>query len=223
VPQNRGGGCGKAVIIVLAVLLVLGIALSAGAYYVFHWVGKKTSDVVGAGPCQLTSDAVASKGLGTPVTLQKGTGLGGLVSGIIDSRVLADAPSCWGSASVAGSADAGLIVRIALVQGGDTTARFQAEVKQAKGVVVSSSSDGQGGTTTVETGSYYGKAVKGFGDEAFCTTLGGTGTVGVLVRQGDKLLYASVGGTTDPSAGPLVDEDTGCARAQKLAKAVLAG
>jgi hypothetical protein len=208
---------------VLAVLLVLGIALSAAAYYAFHWIGNKTSEVVGAGPCALTSDAVASKGLGTPITLQKGTGLGGLVSGIIDSRVLAHAPSCWGSASVQGSETGGLLVRIALDQGGDAAARYQAEVKQAKGVVVSSSSDGQGGSTTVESASYYGRAVNGFGDEAFCTSLGGTGTVGVLVRKGDKLLYASVGGTTDGSATGLLDEAAGCTRAQKLAAAVLAG
>lgn len=221
VPSSGMSGCGKVALVAGGVLLVLGVVVVVAVVIGVRWLGNKATEFVEPGSCEITSDAVVSEALGTPITLEKGTGLGGLVSGIIDARVLADAPSCWGSA--AGEDSGGLLVRVAVVRGGDAAARFQAEVKQAKGVVVSSTDDGEGTSTTVETTPYYGTAVEGIGDEAFCTSLGLTGTVGILVRSGEDLVYASVGGTPDGTATDLLDETAGCERARKLASAVLAG
>jgi hypothetical protein len=95
---------------------------------------------------------------------------------------------------------ANLLVRIASTTTPGAKTEFAAETKSAKGTVVTRSTDGQGGATTIETDPYYGGPVSGLGDEAFCTTLNGTGAIGVLVRCGDRLLYASVGGTTRPPA-----------------------
>jgi hypothetical protein len=212
--------------VILVVVLVVVVVPVAGAWYFFHWAGDKAAEVVGAGKCSLVSDDVAATSLGEPITLQGGSGLGGLVSGIIDSRVLPKAPSCWGTTAGDGTTPGGVLVRIA-VQQGNATASYAAEVKKAKGQVVSDNGKG----TTVETEPYYGEAVSGLGDEAFCTTLALTGTVGVLVRQGDRLVYGAVG--IDPKAlaspGPsasgasitIPDAGTGCQRAQKLARAVL--
>ncbi|MBI4940895.1 MAG: hypothetical protein HY830_09115 [Actinobacteria bacterium] len=222
VPPSSGmSGCAKVALVAGGVLLVLGVVVVVAVVLGVRWLGNQASDFVEPGSCEITSDAVVSEALGTPITLEKGTGLGGLVSGIIDDRVLSDAPSCWGSAS--GEDSGALLVRVAVVRGGDAAARFQAEVKQAKGVVVSSTDDGEGTSTTVETSPYYGTAVEGIGDEAFCTSLGLTGTVGILVRSGDDLVYASAGGTPDGTATDLLDETAGCERARKLASAVLAG
>ena len=229
VPPPRSGGGGKVVAIVVVVLVLLvGVPL-VGGYFLLGWAGHKAADAVGVGPCSLVSDAVASRGVGRPVALKKGSGLGGLMSDIIDSRVLPNAPSCWGTTRANGSTSAGTLVRIA-VQDGDAKARFATEVKRAKGEVLSSSTGPDGTTTSVSSAPYYGKPVEGLGDEAFCTELGLTGTVGVLTRRGDRLVYAAVGtdfGTTstpDPSAGVTPpDEDATCRRAQQLARAVLAG
>jgi len=216
-PARRGGGCLKTALVVFVVLIVVFVV---GGYFAVRWLGEKGGDLVGVGDCTITTNAVVTKALETPVTLQKGSGLGGVVSGIIDSRVLPKATSCYG---VSSGSDANLLVRIASTTTPGAKTQFAGEVKNSKGVVVSRSTDGQGGSTQVETDPYYGGPVSGLGDEAFCTTLNGTGAIGVLVRKGDRLVYASVGGTTQASGIPLVDQKTGCARAQKLARAVLAG
>jgi hypothetical protein len=212
------------VLIIVGIVVVLVVAVpSIAAWYFFNAVGNKAKDIVGGGDCSLVSNEAAGKALGQTISLQKGTGLGGLVSGIIDSRVLPKAPDCWGTTDSAGGSS-GVLVRIAVQKGGDASGTFQNEVKQAKGVVVKKEGD-----ITVESSSYYGKAVQGLGDEAFCTTLALTGTVGVLVRKGDELVYASVGAdlaglaSPDPSADPsdLLNNDDACGKAQKLAKVVL--
>jgi hypothetical protein len=87
----------------------------------------------------------------------------------------------------------------------------------------------------VQTEPYYGRSVSGIGDEAFCTDLGMSGSVGVLARKGDRLVYSSVtvqfssasdGANPSPSSSsPVVVPDlTGsCQRAGKLTAAVLGG
>jgi len=226
-PPTRGSS--KALIII-AIVLVVVVGLPAfGAWYFFHTVSKKVTEFAGVGECTLVSDRAAGDGLGAPISLHRGTGLGGLVRVVIDARVLPKAPDCWGSTKATGTTGGGVLVRVAVTQGGDATATFAEEVRRAKGVVVSRSSGSDGTSTSVQTLPYYGQAVSGLGDEAFCTTLDLTGAVGVLVRRGDKLVYAAVGidvatfSSPDPtaSAGALLDAGAGCTRAQKLARAVL--
>jgi hypothetical protein len=218
--------------VILLVVLVVVIGLPVvGVYLAVNYVGRKAEDLVGAGECTLISNSDASDALGAPITLQKGTGLGRIVSGVIDGRILEGAPSCWGTTETTNSSDLATLVRIAVQEKGDAAAAYQEEVRRAKGVVTQDNRDADGNGTTVTTGSYYGNAVSGLGDEAFCTSLGLTGTVGVLVRQGDKLVYSAVGadlqslGVPDPSADPsgikLPDGAATCERAQKLARILL--
>ena len=227
VPPPRSGGSRKVLVIVLAVVLVVVVLPGIGIWYVAHTVKNKAQDVLGGGPCSLVANDTAARGLDAPISLQSGKGIAGIVSGVIDDRVLAKAPSCWGTTDPAGASSGTVLVRIAVQQGGDAAGTYQRELKQAKGAVVSD--DGKG--TTVETMPYFGSAQSGLGDEAFCTTLGLTGTIGVLVRKGDKLVYASVGlaalSGSSPDPGKVLQEadgkGEGCDRAKKLATAVLNG
>jgi len=227
-PPPSGGGGAKVLVIVLLVVVLVVAVPAVGLWWFFHRVGDKVTELAGAGNCTLIDNRVAGDALGEPIELLKGSGLGGLVSGIIDSRVLPKAPDCWGTTTATGKTSGGVLVRIA-VQEGNAAATFTEEVRKAKGVVVSQQTS-DGTSTTVESNAYYGKAISGFGDEAFCTELGLTGTTGVLVRSGDKLVYASVGIDTSkfespsPTADPgslLNDGGAGCERAQKLARAAL--
>src|SRR5690606_38832262 len=138
-------GGGKTLAIV-AVVLVLVVGIPAAlVWWGFRWVSNKGEELIGAGDCSLVKNEVVRDALGEPIELLQGSGLGGLVSGIIDSRVLPDAPSCWGTSEVDGPKN-GTIVRVA-VQQGNAKAGFQNEVKKSKGGVVAESTSDDGGVT----------------------------------------------------------------------------
>ena len=89
------------------------------------------------------------------------------------------------------------------------------------------SSSDQGGGVTVEDSGYFGGEVAGLGDEAFCTGISPAIMAGVLVRKGDRVVYATVGGREGETA-EMGSTDDGvvtapglCATAQELARAVL--
>jgi hypothetical protein len=228
---RRGGS--KIAIIVMVVVVVVVVLPAVGIWLFTRFLTHKAEEFVGAGPCTLVSDATASKGLGRPISLNSGTGLGGVVSRLIDDRVLSKAPSCYGSFTSPDGATGGGLVRVAVYTGSDAGARFRNEVTQAKGVTVASSSSA-GGSSSVDTLPYYGKPMPGVGDEAFCTDLGISGSVGVLARKGDRLVYGSVtvkfGAATDlptptSTASPveLPDLAASCRQAATFTKAVLDG
>ena len=81
---------------------------------------------------------------------------------------------------------------------------------------------------TLENPGYFGGDVSGLGDEAFCTGISPTIMAGVVVRQGDAVVYASVGppeeGAVVPNMGTEGDVVTApdlCLLAQDLARKVL--
>jgi hypothetical protein len=139
-------------------------------------VDDAIGDVVG-GPCDFLTEAQAEAVLGEA----KVVGLGRAVSAarpVLDDRILPDAPTCWVAAAN------GRVARVARLGAGDAAARFDAEAAKAR----------RGPRP------YFAGAVRGFRDEAFCTTITTTGAAGVLARRGDRLVYASV--TPDLTRSP---------------------
>ncbi|TCK24554.1 hypothetical protein [Pseudonocardia endophytica] len=182
-PKKKGKG-GRIALIVVGVVLVV---LVGGGYLAYRALSGFVSDVTGgtslagagAGCSFVTADDVNGT-LGGNYDLVELGGLGGLAGAALDSRVLADAPTCWGSDSSDGK-----LVRIARYEGGDAAQRFAAEKQTAQG-----SSQDQGNGVSVSTEGYLGEEIQA-GDEAFCTTGDGTASAGALVRTGDKLVYVS--------------------------------
>jgi hypothetical protein len=81
---------------------------------------------------------------------------------------------------------------------------------------------------TLENPGYFGGEVSGLGDEAFCTGISDAIMAGVIVRQGDTVVYASVGppgeGESVPNMGTFGDVVTApdlCTLAQELARKAL--
>ena len=76
---------------------------------------------------------------------------------------------------------------------------------------------------------YFAGDVSGLGDEAFCTSLSRTAMAGVVVRQGDTVVYASVSPpgpytmstATDAMFRDVVTAPDQCALAQELARKLL--
>ena len=139
---------------------------------------------------------------------------------VLDTRVLADAPDCFVQ-----DGERATLARVALYQGGDAEAVFDAERTKAE-----PSSVDQGGGVTLEDPGYFGGDVGGLGDEAFCTGVDTAIMAGVLVRQGDRVVYATVGpsqagGEVQPPdlgiGGEVIVAPEQCALAQELARAVL--
>lgn len=220
---DRRSGCVKLlfVVIVLAVVAIVGLALVAGNF--LSRIGGGSGDggdgLIG-GDCPFLADAEAQAVLdGSPDVLAL-EGLYDMSIGIvIDKRVLPDAPDCF----VTEGAKA-YLGRVAVHDGGDAAALFVTERKRAE-----SSSEDQGGGVSVENAGYLAGDVTGIGDEAFCTGLSDAIMAGILVRQGDRLVYVSVGGPSEGQQVPDMDTTADgvvfspglCTLAQDLARAVL--
>lgn len=160
--------------------------------------------------CAFLSDADAKAVYGGNADAVELTGLYDVSLGLIlDKRVLANAPDCM----VTNGAKA-YISRIAVYQGGDASAVFAAERKAAE-----PTSQDQGGGITIENEGYLGADVSGLGDEAFCTDISPAIMAGVLVRQGDRVVYVTVGSASEQQ--PTIDGSGFCAFAQEVARVVL--
>ena len=175
-PRRSGMGCLVAFLLAL-VIAVLGVVavraivaqLSRTASEAYdRTVGDAVDGVRGVGTCDFLTDAEAQAALGDSQVV----GLGALSRGVpqLDTRVLPKAPSCLVAASN------GRFGRVARQEAGDAPEVFDAEAARARS----------------GSAPYYAGAVRGLRDEAFCTTLDGTGAAGVLLRRGDVLVYASV-------------------------------
>ncbi|MGH8572215.1 MAG: hypothetical protein ACREX8_06525 [Gammaproteobacteria bacterium] len=203
---------------------VIVVALLVGGYAVTSYVfGKIGDSLVGesGGECTLVEKKDVDSVLGSDFELLQLGGLTKIATPVLDSRVLADATTCWATEN---NADPGQLVRIARLQASDAGQRFQQERTLARGV-----KDDRGGGITVESQPYFNKDVQ-FGDEAFCTTTDFTGASGMLVRRGDTLVYVSLtSGAFNPQIDPstaeggaikFADDDAHCALAQQLAEKV---
>jgi hypothetical protein len=184
-PRRRSGaGCLVAFLLVVVIVVLGAVAVRA----IYQQLSRKASEaydrtvgdalegVRGVGECDFLTDAEAQAVLGESQVV----GLGALSTGVpqIDTRVLPDAPSCVVAATN------GRLARVARQEADDAPGVFDAEAARAR----SASSP------------YHAGAVRGLRDEAFCTTLDGTGAAGVLLRRGDVLVYASV--TPDLGSNP---------------------
>jgi hypothetical protein len=183
--KGRGGRIALVVVGVLVLLLGVGGFLAYRAYRAVDDAlggvpgGVLSGGTPGAGCSFVSADDVDAV-LGGGYQLVELGGLGGLAGPALDSRVLAQAPTCWGVDEAAGK-----LVRIARYEGGDAAAVFDAEKATARG-----SSEDRGGGVTVETDGYLGDDVTA-GDAAFCTTGDFSASAGALVRTGDRLVYVS--------------------------------
>jgi hypothetical protein len=181
--------------------------------------GGGGGDALLGGDCPFLSDAEAASVLGGSADAIELEGLFDASIGIIiDKRVLPDAPDCFVT-----EGQRAFLARVA-VSDGNGAGVFAAERQRAE-----PSSPDQGGAVSVESPGYFGGDVPGLGDEAFCTGLSDAIMGGVLVRQGDRVVYVSVGGAAEGAQAPDMETTTDgvvaspgfCTLAQELARAVL--
>ena len=197
------------VVLVLAAIAVIGFVAVAGALF-----GNVASNLGGVGGaddnCVFLSDEDARTVFGGNADAIELAGLYDASIGlIIDKRVLANAPDCW----VTEGAKA-YIARIAVYQGGDAASVFATERAEAE-----ATSEDQGDGVTIENPGYLGGDVSGLGDEAFCTDISPAIMAGVLVREGDRVLYVSVGSANEDQ--PTLDPAELCTFAQEVARFML--
>jgi hypothetical protein len=181
--------------VVLGVIATIGLMMLGNAL-----VGGVVGPDGQLAECQYISDDELDAAIGRDGEALPSSGLlGELVEGMLDNRILTDAPGCWITADE-------LVGRIA-VQDGNAAATF-ASLK-AEGA-----------------GEYTGPDVAGFGEEAFCTGMATAAGSGVLVRAGDRLVFVSL---ADPNLfGDLQITDdqvlyspSACQLAQQVADRVL--
>lgn len=187
-PRRRGPGRAVAVVAAVVVALVVlgGIALN-------RWItgiGESIGGLAGSTGCDAVSTDAVNGALGGSYEVIQLGGLTGIAAPVLDSRVLADAATCW----AVESGDGGRLARIARYSGADAAERFAAERTAAMGTT-----EDQGGGLSVSTSAYFNKDVQA-GDEAFCTTGDFAASAGVLVRTGDLLVYVSTTAAGDGAA-----------------------
>jgi hypothetical protein len=224
-PQVKPGGIPGC----LKVLIILGVlAIVAVIAFVF-FLSSLVNNLVpggfnGAGnggtgsDCPFLSDAEAREVVGGNADAILLAGIYDASIGIIiDKRVLPAAEDCWIT-----DGEKTYIVRIAKSEGNGPTV-FAQEKANAQ-----PTSEDQGGGVTLENPGYFAGDVTDLGDEAFCTGLSSAIMAGVLARQGDTVVYASVGPPSETGAVPNMGDLNGvttapdlCTLAQEVAKKVL--
>ena len=208
-PVKPGGipGCLK-VAIILVVILVIGLVaiVALAGTLISNLTGNLGDGNGGAGidaECAFLSDADARTLFGGKADAIDLSGLSDTTIGfIIDNRVLAMAPDgvllfqpprrdgefrrgsdCWVT-----DGEKAYIARIARYEGEGAASVFALERQAAEPMSLD-----QGGGITHTTEGYKAGEVSGLGDEAFCTGISQEIMAGVLVRQGDRVIYVSVG------------------------------
>jgi hypothetical protein len=217
-------GCLKVAIILFAILGIGLVALVAfGGALIYGITGNLGGDSNGGAgidaECPFLSDADARTLFGGSADAIELSGLTDATIGlVIDKRVLSTAPDCWVT-----DGDKAYIARVARYQGNDAASVFALERQAAE-----PTSEDQGGGITVTTDGYNAGEVAGLGDEAFCTGVLPTGMAGVLVRQGDRVVYASVGPANENEPPQMGVSDSGvptapelCTFAQEVARFIL--
>jgi hypothetical protein len=197
------------VLFVLAVVAVVAFVAFAGMLVNNLTGNLGDGDGALGGECAFLSDADAKTVFGGNADAFDLSGLADASIGlIIDKRVLPNAPDCWIT-----DGDRAYIARIARYQGSDASSVFTAAFNASL-----PSSQDQGGGVTIENPGYFGGEVSGVGDEAFCTDLSAAIMAGVLVRQGDRVVYVSVGSANEnqPADAPAL-----CGFAQEVARFML--
>ena len=221
----RGGGAGSGcvkialILVTLVVVAAVGLLVLAGTFVNNLAPGGDGEGLIGGGDCPFLADADAQAVLGGQADALELEGLYDASIGIIiDKRVLPEAPDCFVT-----EGERAFLARIAVADGNGAGV-FAAERQRAE-----PSSQDQGGGVTLENPGYFGGDVPGLGDEAFCTGISDAIMGGVLVRQGDRVVYVSVGAPEEGQQVPDMDMTPDgvvtspglCGLAQELAQAVL--
>ncbi|GAA3235383.1 hypothetical protein GCM10017691_32690 [Pseudonocardia petroleophila] len=180
-PAPRRRGPGRALVVVGIVVVVLVVLGAVAVNRLVTGIGESVGGLAGGTGCDAVSTEAVDGALGGSYDVVQLGALGAVAAPVLDSRVLADAPSCW----AVESGDGGRLARIARYSGPDAADRFAAERAAAMGTT-----EDRGGGITVSAAAYFNKDVPA-GDEAFCTTGDFTASAGVLVRTGDLLVYVS--------------------------------
>jgi hypothetical protein len=205
-------GCMK-LLLVVGVLAIVAVFLLL--FVLNSFIGNLTGNLGGGdgdgggldGNCAFLSDGDARNVFGGNADAIELSGLYDASIGlIIDKRALANAPDCWVT-----EGENAYIARIALHQGGDAGAVFAAEREAAEPVT-----EDQGGGISVTREGYNAGPVSGLGDEAFCTGISPAIMAGVLVRQGDKVVYVSVGPANENEPPAMVPNEDGVIAAPEL-------
>jgi hypothetical protein len=218
-------GCLIAVLVVFGLLVVGGVGVVVLGAVVFHKAKDKLEENVGGkldvipSDCPVLSNSKARDLFGSNAEAST-IPLSGLVAPVFDNRVLGDSGSCWVT-----NADNQRTIILYHREGGDAHARYQQEHDAAQ-----PTSEDRGNGLTVESEGYFDKDISGLGDEAFCTATAFTGATGVLVRNGDNLLYVSIQPGPDEfdSSDLDINSDTGvitheklCGEAQDAARGII--
>jgi hypothetical protein len=223
-PPAQTSSAAKGCLIAAAVVFgLLGLGVVGVGVFLAAFGDDVVESAVGGGPCPFLSDDEASDALGSGTEAIETRGLSNVLT-VIDARVLATEPSCalLGGESEDGAGDGGL-GRVARYEGGEADERYAQELEKAKGIT-----EDRGNGVSVTSDEYLNRELEDFGDEAFCTTSSGVGA-GVLVRDGDTLVYVSVvadvsqtpGVNLDPENPRLGTDDAHCELAQQIARDVL--
>jgi hypothetical protein len=214
VAPSNNNGCLKACLIVgvlLAILFFIGVA--AIVFLGNQIVGSVVDSEGNLQSCPFVSNDELSEVLGPGTKALPLQGIFDSTLGLIlDKRVMPDDEDCWITSDGANGTG-----RLARYQGPDAAAKFAAERQAAQ-----PTSEDQGGGVKLENEGYFGGDVSGFGDEAFCTGVLNATMSGVLVRQGDTLVYVSLlGGTDSVTDTGVIWSQATCEQAQEVARAIL--
>ncbi len=221
VAPSGSSGCLKIilVLVVIGVILVTLVVVALGIFAnrITDSLGVNSDGTIGK-PCTIIDNASLSTALGSNAEAIQLEGIYDATIGIVlDKRVLPNAEDCWITADQTTA-----VGRIARYVGGDAGAVFQAEREKA-----APTSQDQGGGVSVTSTGYFGGDVSGLGDEAFCTGVSDAIQAGVLVRQGDTLVYVSLSGPADSppafdtTADGVVIAPSLCTDAQTVARQIL--
>jgi hypothetical protein len=168
-PSSGSNGCLRACLIVGAIVAVLAIvavvALVALGGRIVQQIQDNPSAFFGS-DCQFVSSDELSASIDRQVQVFTLEGVAdGTMGTLLDKRLLPDAPDCWiiGQDGTAG--------RIAVLDDGGTGA-YAAQRTQADAFRL--------------------RDVPGVGDDAMCTTVDRSGSGGILVRYGERVVYVSM-------------------------------
>jgi hypothetical protein len=208
----------------LIAVAVLGIIGVVALFVVVVFVGDKAVNTLGEAvdddPCPFLSNDRAVDIFGSGSRAIALTGFNTFYDVTVDNRVLESTPDC---VVLSDTSDA-VLARVARQQGSDAASVFAAELDKADGL-----SEDRGGGLSVETDAYLNEDQQvEVGDEGFCTTASLLGASGVLVRQGDTLLFVGLQPDFTAQApdvnldeGELGTDDPNCAKAQEIARRIL--
>lgn len=179
-PRRRGPRTVLLVVgaVVVALLVLGGIALNR----LVAGIGESVGGLTASTDCDAVSTEAVNGALGGSYDVVQLGGLAGTAGPVLDSRVLADAPTCW---AVESGDTGGRLARVARYSGPDAAERFAAERTAAMGTT-----EDRGDGLSVSSAAYFNKDVEA-GDEAFCTTGDFIASAGVLLRTGELLVYVS--------------------------------